>query len=182
MPTLALVQHWRTDPTGKVGSAVMLGFAGLAVWRWQHSGLLFFALVCLRDLTAAWFLLTRRPDQIRTRERGVAALAYVSSAMPLMYAGGVSHSVLSDVLSILGFALATIALLELGRSFGVAPANRGHVRSGVYRYVSHPMYLGYALSELGMCLVNPVNVAVFVFSGALYVSRALLEQRKLRVA
>ena len=41
-----------------------------------------------------------------------------------------------------GYVLTLWSLLALGRSFGIAPADRGLVRHGPYRLVRHPMYLG----------------------------------------
>ena len=44
-------------------------------------------------------------------------------------------------------------VLSLGRSFGIAAANRGVVTTGAYRYVRHPMYAAYVLSTvLQLCL------------------------------
>ena len=36
--------------------------------------------------------------------------------------------------------------LSLGRSFGLMPANRGVVSTGMYRLVRHPIYLGYLVT------------------------------------
>jgi len=74
------------------------------------------------------------------------------------------------------------ATLELGTSIGVAPANRGLVRSGIYRRIKHPMYMGYVISELGLVLLNPLSVALFVISVLLYTLRAKSENKILKIA
>ena len=45
--------------------------------------------------------------------------------------------------------------LSLGRSFGLIPANRGVVSTGVYRFVRHPIYLGYLITHVGFVVANP---------------------------
>jgi protein-S-isoprenylcysteine O-methyltransferase Ste14 len=181
------INHWRADPSGWIGSVIMLGFAGTAAWRWQGSGLLFYALTFLRDLAAGWFLLTRREALVEQRFGAADVLAYASSALPLLYfspsvASSASALLASNVLAILGFAIATVALFELGPSFGVSPANRGPVKSGVYGLVQHPMYAGYVFSELGLCFVNPWNVTLLATSMVLYSLRGRLESAVLKTS
>lgn len=83
-----------------------------------------------------------------------------------------------DVLIVTGYALSSIALLELGRSFGVAPANRGRVGSGIYRVMRHPMYFGYGMAELGLVIMNTANAPLFAFSVGLYWLRARWEDEE----
>lgn len=176
------INSWRVDPTGLIGAFIMLGFAAIAGWRWYDSGLIFYALTFLRDVAASWFLLTRNADSAR-RKFGLAdLLAYISSATPLMYLSpkedlSVSLLATSNCFAIVGFAISTIALFELGRSFGVSPANRGKVSSGVYKLFPHPMYFGYGIAEIGMVLLNPINMLIFLASSTLYYSRAKQEDK-----
>jgi len=149
---------------------------------------LFFGLTTLRDFAAAYFLLIRHPDQIHERKwLGFNdVLAYGSSALPLTYFSSVSDPsaglwIATQFLVIIGFALATLALLELGSSFGISPARRRSIASGVYRYMSHPMYAGYIISEVGFVLLNPANVFLFVLSVCLYWRRAGAEKRVLLI-
>src|SRR5690606_18065088 len=131
----------RADPMGWFGSAVMLGFAGYALWRWHLSGFIFFLLLVLRDIVAAWFLLTRNQSVVKSTSRFAEVLAYVSSGWAFLYLSAdqraAAASLIASCLSILGFTLSTLALFDLGKSFGVSPANRGLVRTGVYRYLKH---------------------------------------------
>ena len=186
MKLVGPINHWRTDPSGWIGSVVMLGFAGIAAWRWQSSGLLFYALTFLRDLAAGWFLLARRRDMAKVQFGLGDMLAYVSSALPLLYfspsVGSSANTLLaSNVMAIFGFTIVTVALFELGPSFGVSPANRGAVKSGVYALVQHPMYIGYVVSELGLCILNLWNMVFLATSIVLYLMRGCLEGAVLRL-
>jgi protein-S-isoprenylcysteine O-methyltransferase Ste14 len=71
----------------------------------------------------------------------------------------------TNLLVIIGFLLATLATIELGDSMGVSPAYRGKVcRTGIYRWVKHPMYLGYAIADFSWVLVSPLNSIIYVVS------------------
>lgn len=161
----------------------MACFGVIAVYRWNQTGLIFFLLLVIRDFVAAYFFLKRKPSQTKSN-RMQSLVAYASSMMPLIYfapSEDVTKSLLmvSDLMSILGFLIVALATLELGTSIGISPANRGLVKSGVYKYIKHPMYTGYVVSEIGMVLVNPVNVLIIVLSTSLYIGRALAENRVL---
>jgi protein-S-isoprenylcysteine O-methyltransferase Ste14 len=52
-------------------------------------------------------------------------------------------------LVMLAACLDLIGLLSLGRSFGFRPALRGLATHGAYRFVRHPMYLAYFISDIG---------------------------------
>ncbi len=175
------INDWRTDLTGRIGAVIMLGFAAIAGWRWFDSGLIFYALVFFRDVAAVWFLLTRNATSTR-RQFGVTdILAYTSCAMPLLYFAVANTTanilLISNILAIAGFTLSTLALFELGNSFGVSPANRGTVRTGVYKLFRHPMYVGYVVAEFGMVLLNPWNGIIFLLACGFYLTRAKLENK-----
>ena len=61
------------------------------------------------------------------------------------------------------YAIQISGKLFLRRSFGIAPANRGIKRDGVYRFVRHPIYAGYLFTHIGILLVMPslVNLAIY---------------------
>jgi protein-S-isoprenylcysteine O-methyltransferase Ste14 len=86
-------------------------------------------------------------------------LAFVGTAAPLLVrpaTGG--FQILPDMavgaLMALGLAVNIAAKLSLWRSFGLAPANRGVRDGGAYKFVRHPMYLGYFLSQVAFLLSN----------------------------
>lgn len=85
------------------------------------------------------------------------------------------------LLQISGIAWQLFAKTSLRRSFGVLPANRGVVSRGAYRFVRHPMYLGYFVTDLGFLLTNFsfYNLAVHVGQVALQIGRIKQEERML---
>lgn len=159
---------------------MMFGFGLLALYRWQQTHLVFFLLLVLRDFVAAYFFFKREEAQ-QNSSRLISVIAYVSSAMPLIYFGpnGASKEILlaSDILAIVGFLFVALATIELGTSIGISPAKRTLVKTGIYKWISHPMYVGYALSELGMSLININNIIIFALSVFLYSLRGKLESK-----
>ncbi len=59
------------------------------------------------------------------------------------------------------------------------PANRGVKQYGVYRFVGHPMYLGYILNQLGFLLFffSLHNVAVYTVAWIALWLRAKEEEK-----
>jgi protein-S-isoprenylcysteine O-methyltransferase Ste14 len=53
-----------------------------------------------------------------------------------------------------GLFLSFSAKLFLNRSFGIVAANRGVKRSGPYKIVRHPMYLGYVITQVAFLLLS----------------------------
>lgn len=176
-----------SDPAGIGGTIVMVVFAVIAGMRWSGTGNIFFGLLLFRDLIWAGFFLVRKKAQSEGSVRE-SALAYISTALPLFYLAPNSFLpawvlVVTNLLSVFGFLLATLAVIELGMSAGVAPAVRGDkCRRGVYRWLRHPMYTGYMLAEFGWIVLNPFNAVIYGISALLYFSRIRAEDRIFQVA
>jgi len=85
------------------------------------------------------------------------------------------------LISAIGLMLVIAAKMTLGRSFGIAPANRGVVASGPYNFVRHPIYTGYIVTHIAFVMAHPSpwNVAVLTIADLALVVRALLEERVL---
>ena len=84
-------------------------------------------------------------------------------------------------ISLGGLAVSTYAVLWLGRSMGIVVSVRAVVLAGPYRWVRHPIYLGYLFVLVGMFLTTYTPHMAMGVAGAvvLLVWRARLEERLL---
>ena len=101
---------------------------------------------------------------------------------PLMRAGNGAALVpdwLTAIVSTIGVAIVICGKLTIGRSFGIAPANRGVVARGPYNVVRHPIYAGYLLTHAATLAAYPSlwNVGAVLAGDIALVLRALREER-----
>jgi len=94
------------------------------------------------------------------------------------HAPAMAPELLTVALSAAGLAIVITGKVTLGRSFGLMPANRGVVSSGVYRLVRHPIYLGYLITHVAFLVANPSmwNIAALVAADAALLARAVCEE------
>jgi protein-S-isoprenylcysteine O-methyltransferase Ste14 len=83
--------------------------------------------------------------------------------------------------SAVGLLLVVVGKIALGRSFGVAPANRGVVVRGPYTRVRHPIYAGYLVTHIAFFAAHPApwNACVILIADTALIVRALMEERVL---
>ena len=95
--------------------------------------------------------------------------------------GALAPEAATVLLSAAGLTVVIAGKLSLGRSFGLMPANRGVVSSGLYRLVRHPIYLGYLITHSGFVAANPTvwNVAMLVGADVALMWRAVCEEQTL---
>jgi protein-S-isoprenylcysteine O-methyltransferase Ste14 len=88
---------------------------------------------------------------------------------------------LTVAVSALGLMIVVLGKLSLGRSFGLSPANRGVVSDGLYRFLRHPIYLGYLITHIGFVISSPGdwNLAVLALADVALILRAIREERTL---
>ncbi|WER46722.1 isoprenylcysteine carboxylmethyltransferase family protein [Cupriavidus sp. WKF15] len=84
-------------------------------------------------------------------------------------------------LQVAGIAWQIYAKLSLRFSFGILPANRGIVSSGAYRFMRHPIYLSYLITDIGFLITNFGLQNLLVYAGlySLQVMRISREERLL---
>jgi protein-S-isoprenylcysteine O-methyltransferase Ste14 len=82
-------------------------------------------------------------------------------------------------LQLFGTAFQLYGKAVLGRSFGIVAANRGVVVKGPYRFVRHPIYLGYLITHAGFILSNWSlwNLSVYAAAYVFQVARIFAEER-----
>ena len=150
-----------------------------------HSGL---AAVFMGSMAA---LVLIRKEPVRRLPRLVPQLAAVAGtwlvsglALLPLAPGAWWVPLLSSLLLVAGLACAVVALLVLGRCFGILPEARGLVTSGPYRHVRHPLYSAEALAFLGMLLpvLSPLSLAVYGLFLALQALRTRYEEEVLTAA
>jgi len=83
-----------------------------------------------------------------------------------------NDSLILEAILISGIIIYLFGAVSLGRSFGVVPANRGVKTSGLYKFVRHPVYFGYAVTYIGfvsqhLSLRNIIVITVFFLFQAL---------------
>jgi len=83
--------------------------------------------------------------------------------------------------SVIGLGIVIAGKVTLGRSFGLMPANRGVVSSGVYRLVRHPIYLGYLITHVAFLFATPSpwNLAILMVGDIALLLRAVCEEQTL---
>lgn len=98
-----------------------------------------------------------------------------------MSGAAIAPESLTIAIAALGLIIVVLGKLSLGRSFGLAPANRGVVSTGMYRFIRHPIYLGYLVTHIGFVAANPAdwNLAVLAAADVALLFRAVCEEQTL---
>jgi protein-S-isoprenylcysteine O-methyltransferase Ste14 len=159
---------------------VLFASANLATWGTTHRPVGLGATVL--ELTIAVLFALRRPAW--TTSRSVVAWgATVIGTFGMLaarpaYAPVLGLGTLYLGLQLCGAAVAMVAALTLGRSFGLVAANRGVCASGPYAVVRHPLYSGYLLAGIGYVLENPSirNCVLFLVVAAFQAVRIGAEE------
>jgi protein-S-isoprenylcysteine O-methyltransferase Ste14 len=152
-----------------------------AVATRRIAGLLF---LCNASLIVL-FTLIRRSTDVVDRSWPARAVTLAAVIGPLLFRpGGVGivPDYVAGAIGCAGFAVSIGGTLALRRSFGLVPANRGVVSSGLYGIVRHPIYAGYLVSHVAFVLTYPTlwNVIVWACSDGAQFVRVRYEEQLLR--
>jgi protein-S-isoprenylcysteine O-methyltransferase Ste14 len=140
-------------------------------------------LLAISECLPVLLVIIRRQGQV-TREVYPALLAFIGTAAPLLVRPVTGDAALIPITIVAGIMTAGVfinvcAKVALWRSFGLAPANRGVRAGGPYRYVRHPMYLGYFVTQVGFLLANPsiANLTVYMVAWTVQLIRIREEEK-----
>jgi len=162
---------------------VFFASANLSNWRATHRPIGLGA-TALELLVACLFVFRRSPWLVsKSRVAWIAATIGTFG----MVAGRPAFAPVADLewlysgMQIAGAVVSAAAVIALGRSFGIVAANRGIQTRGPYRWVRHPLYSGYVLTEIGYLLENPSlrNCCLFAVVMSFQAVRIVEEERTL---
>jgi protein-S-isoprenylcysteine O-methyltransferase Ste14 len=128
----------------------------------------------------------RRTTSIVDRSVKARVLTALSMVGPVLVrpasVPALAPEAMTVLLSAAGLLVVIGGKVSLGRSFGLMPANRGVVSTGLYRLVRHPIYMGYLVTHVGFVAANPTLWNVVALAGAdlALVWRAVCEEETLR--
>jgi protein-S-isoprenylcysteine O-methyltransferase Ste14 len=129
--------------------------------------------------------IVRRRTEVVDRTAAAAVVTIASVVGPALLRTVPNQALVPDALtalvSVIGLLAVIAGKVTLGRSFGIAPANRGVVVRGPYGFVRHPIYAGYLVTHVAFACAYPTiwNLAVLAVTDLALVLRALCEERVL---
>ena len=155
------------------------------VWRVDTSDNRFAWMLLFSESAILFFTLIRRSTTRLSMRLGDWLLAATATWASLLIVPGVvlvpALVPLGRTLFVAGNLFQLWAKLVLRRSFGVAPANRGIKISGPYKFVRHPMYLGYGVVHISIIILMfwPLNLVIYAIGWWAQILRILAEERVL---
>jgi protein-S-isoprenylcysteine O-methyltransferase Ste14 len=147
-----------------------------ALAAWEHPSILAW-LATLHNAILAWLYARRKPT--RDYDRRGLWLGLLAAVLPLAAPYPEQVPLVLLFVGVSGYVLVLWSLLTLGAHFGIAPADRGLVAHGPYRFVRHPMYLGEMILRLALVYTSPQLLpaaGLFLALAAIQVLRAIREE------
>lgn len=142
-------------------------------------------LLASESLVVVLTIVRRRAKFTDRSNAAVVATTLSLTGLPLVRAadgGALAPDMITALISGVGLLVVIAGKVALGRSFGIAPANRGIVARGPYGFVRHPIYSGYIVTHIAFAIAHPSswNLFILVIADGALVVRALIEERLLR--
>ena len=174
------------DATARVLIAgLFLGLAYRVGLNVVETGRLSGLMLLTSELLVVVLTIVRRHASQVDRSLRVRVVAAISIVGPFLMRPDESAALLTEpvafAISGAGLAVVIAGKISLGRSFGLLPATRGVVCSGIYRLIRHPIYLGYFLTHGAFLFANATswNILALVTADIALVARAHMEERTL---
>lgn len=175
----------KLDILERATATIFFGFFAFRMFdAYLATGSLGYLTLLMSECLVVGFILVRRTTREVSLLPADWVLAVAGTVLPLLIAAGgkplVPNSIAS-MLMLVGIFINIWAKLALRRSFGVVAANRGVKTEGPYRFIRHPMYFGYVVTQVGFFLLNPTlwNLVIYAAALTLQVLRLLAEERVL---
>jgi hypothetical protein len=179
----------RFDAADALGRVIVIILFSFLAYRlaanFQETGRITGLLLLFGELLVVVLTVFRRSAVRVDRTWRARLLTGLSTGGPLMLrpltSGGLAADAITAALSAVGLSISLGGKLSLGRSFGLMPANRGIVCSGLYRAVRHPIYSGYLMTHLAFLIAHPSmwNIVLLTLADAALLARAVREERTL---
>lgn len=169
-------------------AAIVVAFSFLAIRfgaDFLQTGKLTGLLLLASEALVVALTVLRRHTGVVDRSLRARVLTTVSLIGPLLLFPAAGAAVLPDpvtaTLTAAGLVVVVLGKLSLGRSFGLMPANRGVVSTGLYRLVRHPIYMGYLVCHAGFIAANlsAWNIVALVVADVALMIRAVAEENVL---
>jgi len=154
-------------------------YAGLFLKRLMSGGgLVQLGQVAAVTVFAVLFLLRRPAQRSGTAWETLLALAGTFLPVAVRPAPGNLYW-LGEIIQVAGLTGMVAAAISLGRSFAIAPADRGLRTTGLYAWVRHPLYAMEISYFVGYLVANPSwrNLAILIANITVQLLRALREER-----
>jgi protein-S-isoprenylcysteine O-methyltransferase Ste14 len=145
-----------------------------------------FGLLLINSVAMVLFVTRRDASRVGTIWEGLLAVSgtFVVSLLLIVSNGdettlGPDAPALPTIIQCVGLVGWAVSLMALGRSLGIAPADRGLVRHGPYRVIRHPVYAFEALFFIGWLINVQTAWAAFIIAvwAALQIGRIIREER-----
>lgn len=108
--------------------------------------------------------------------------ALISFQYKHTFSAPMNVSILGIILAFIGIFLWIITMIQLKKGFGVLPQKQKRIKTGLYKYFNHPMYVGIYYTFLGISLGNQSWQGLFFLNVILLpvlVMRAIFEDKYL---
>ncbi|CAN0620756.1 Isoprenylcysteine carboxyl methyltransferase [Burkholderia multivorans] len=157
-------------------------YAALLQWRMHPARITLIVTVLAASLTVGLSLFARVPTR-RDWSLASLVLSLGGTYYFLLFQLNVTERLAPDPVAasvqLAGLVWQIYAKLSLRGAFGILPAHRGIVSRGAYRFVRHPIYLGYLIVDVGFLVANfsVQNVAAIALQLLLQAGRIHREER-----